>query len=673
MATTGTISSPGVGSNLDVNGIIQQLMSVEQQPLVLLAQKEASFQAKLTAIGNLKGALSSFQTSVQALSDISKFQAMQVNVADTTIATATANTTAAAGSYSLEVTKLAQAQKLVAAGQSSTATAIGVGTITFDFGTISGGTFDATAGKYTGSTFTTNGNGTKTVTIDNTNNSLAGIRDAINAASIGVTASIINDGSATPYRLVLTDNNTGVANSIKISVAGDVALQTLLNHDPGGAPAAQAFSETVTAQNAAFKVDGISASKSTNSVDDVIPGVTLSLKKTNTNSPITVSVAQDTATVTASINQFVTAYNQINKTLTDLSSYNTTTRQGAILNGDASVRTIQAQIRGLLSQNIAGGASAYTVLSQVGVSIQKDGTMAVDGSKLNSAISTNFKDVAGLFAAVGKSSDSLISYTGSTSATTSGSYDLNITRLATQGTTTGNAVAGLTIDNTNDTLQVLLDGTTATIQLTQKVYASADALAAEVQSKINGASAFSSIGSSVKVTQSAGILTMTSQRYGSGSSISVTGGNGQTNLLGSATNVLGLDVAGTIGGKAATGSGQFLTGASGTSVEGLKLLITGTSTGARGTVNFSKGYAYQYSQLLTSILDSTGPVSSRTDGLNASIKSLEDQKDKVSARLATLEKRYRAQFTALDVAIGNMKKTSDFLTQQLASLSKNSG
>lgn len=774
------ISSAGIGSNLDVNSIVNQLMSLEQQPLTKIVQKEASFAAKLTAIGSLKGALSSFQTAVRALSDVSKFQAVTVTPADATIATAAGSSAATPGSYSLEITKLAQAQKLIATGQATTSAIIGEGTLTFDFGEISGATVDV-SGKYTGATFTSSGSGTKTVTIDSTNSSLAGIRDAINSASIGVTATIINDGGTSPYRLVLTDTSTGKTNSMKISVAGGTGtLSGLLSHDPG-ADGGQALSETVTAQNAEFEVDGIAISKTSNTVSDVIPGVTLTLAKTNANSPTKITVARDTSTVMGSVGTFVKAYNDINKTLSDVSAYDPVTKKASILTGDASVRNMQAQIRGVLNTAVAGGASAYTILSQVGVTVQKDGTLALDSTKLQAAMTSNFNDVAGLFAAVGKSSDSLVTYTGATTKTAAGAYAVNVTRLATFGSTTGSAavaslghgnikgstaISSLEITGANDTLDVTLDGVSATVTLTAGTYASYAALAAEVQtqinanfgttvtvtesagvlkiaadssgvasavnvtggngkanllgasptvtagsqtsitagvndtltvqldgttatvtlaegnysyatlaaevqSKINGVASFVSAGSAATVTQSAGVITITSNRYGSASNASITGGNGQTNLIGGApTVVAGLDAAGTINNVSASGSGQYLTGATGNASEGLKVQITGGALGARGTVNYSQGYAYQFVNLADLILSSTGPISSRTEGINATLKSLAQDKQRFTDRLVNIEKRYRAQFTALDMAMANMTKTSAFLTQQLDALNK---
>lgn len=664
------LSSPGIGSNLDVNGIVSQLMAVEQQPLLTLSRKEASNQAKLSAIGNLKGALSAFQTAVKSLSDISKFQATRATVADSAIATVSGSATATAGTYALEVSKLAQAQKLASAGQASSSTPIGTGTITFNFGTIAlgSGSFDSATGKYTGASFTSNGAGTKTVTIGSNNNTLSGIRDAINSANIGVTASIVNDGSSTPYRLVLTEQSTGKTNSMKISASGDPALASLLNHDPGASPASQAFSETSTAQNAELKIDGIAVSKTTNSITDVIQGVSLTLNKTNVGSPTNITVSRDTSAITGAVGQFVNAYNQINQTLTSLSAYNPTTKQAAALNGDATVRAIQTQIRGLIGTAVSGGG-AFSTLSQVGVAIQKDGTLAVDNTKLQKAIESNFSDIAGLFAAAGKTSDSLVTYSSGTAKTMPGNYAVNISQLATQGKTTGSAAPNLTISGTNDTLEVKLDGVTATIKLAQKTYASAEALATEIQSKINGASEFVAAGSSVTVAQTAGKISITSGRYGSASNVSITGGTGKTDLFGALpTAAAGLDIAGTLNGVAATGSGQFLTGATGSEAEGLKIQVAGGSDGSRGTVSYSRGYAYQFDKLIESLLATGGPISSRTDGINASLKSLDQQKQRINDRLVDVEKRYRAQFTALDLALANMTKTSNFLAQQLANL-----
>ncbi|MDB5918691.1 MAG: flagellar hook protein FliD [Massilia sp.] len=662
------LSSAGIGANLDVDGIVTKLMSVERQPLTKLATQEASYQTKLTGFGTLKGALTTFQSAVRNLSDIGKFQGLKVNAGDATVVTASATAVAVPGSYALQVTQLAQAQKLVAGGVASDIAPVGKGVITFDFGTVSGGSYDAVTGKYTGSAFTTAGSGVKNVTIDTTNDSLSGIRDAINKAAVGVTATIVNDGSGTPYRLSLSSTATGAATSMKISVANsgtDTGLSALLNHDPGGS---QALVQKSAAQDAKFTVDGIAVSKPNNTVSDVIGGVTLNLLKINTD-PTVVTIARDSAAVTTAVNDFVKAYNTIAKNFADATAYNASTKDAAILNGESSVRAMQSQVRAVLSSPVAGGASAFSRLSDIGVAIQKDGSLAVDATKLGNAITNNFNDFAGLFASVGKSNDSLVSYKGFSATTTKpGAYALDVSQLATKGSATGTSAALLAIDGNNNTLDVLLNGVSATITLTQKTYASAAALAAEVQSKINGAALFSAAGSAVTVTESGGVLSMTSNKYGSASTVSITGGTGQADLKFVTTGptvLTGLDVAGTVNGLPATGNGQVLTSSAGDSA-GLALTVSGGALGARGTVNYSQGYALQFDTLATSILGTTGSLQARTDGISASIKSLDKAQQTLLTRLAVTEKRYRAQFTALDLTISKMNTTSTFLTQQLA-------
>lgn len=664
MATTPT------STNLDINSIVSQLMTVEQRPLTALAKKEASYQAKLSAYGSVSGALSNFQSAISGLSNAAKLQALKATPSDTSVFTASASSIAIAGVYSLDaITKLAQSQKLAATGQASSTATIGNGTLTFDFGAITGGTFDAATGKYTGATFTSSGAGTKLVTIDATNNSLQGIRDAINTAKIGVTATIINDGGASPYRLALTSDSIGKANSIKVSVTGDAALSNLLAHDPGN-NTGQSLAETVTAQNAEFKVDGVSVSKTSNTVTDVIQGVTLNLQKA-TATPVNLTVARDNATIKSSVESFVKAYNDLNKILKDISAYNPETKTGSILQGDSTVRMLQSKMHSVLNTPVGNTGGSLSTLSQIGVSFQKDGTLVLDASKLNAAITSNFSDIASLFAATGKASDSLISYSSATSATRPGSYAVNVATLATQGKAAGNfnLNAGLNTIAASTAINVTLDGTTASVALTAGSY-TASQLAAMVQSAINGASAFSSASSSIVATvDGSGFLTLTSSRYGSASGVSLSDGSGTavSAFMGTATSTAGVDVAGTIEGLAATGSGQFLTSSAGNST-GLKLLVSGGSTGVRGTASYSQGYAYSLDALATSLLGSDGQLSGRKTGLDNTIKDIGKQRDALNQRLEMIEKRYRAQFTALDTMLSSMNLTSNYLTQQLTAL-----
>lgn len=675
MATSAT--SATTSTNLDVNSIVSQLMTVERQPITKLNVKEASYQAKLTAYGSVKGAVAGFQSAVQSLSSSSKFQAVKATPSDATVFSASASSIAVAGTYSLEVTNLAQAQKLVATGQASSTAAIGDGTattVTFDFGTISGGSFDAGTGKYTGASFGSSGAGTKSITVDGNNNSLQGIRDAINAAKMGVTATIINDGSATsPYRLALSSDNSGVSNSLKITASGgDGTIAALLAHDPAGLPAAQHLSQTVTAQNADFKVNGVAVSKASNTVSDVVQGVTLTLlNKTTTAANLT--VARDTTATSSSISGFVKAYNDLAKTLKDVSAYDAANQKGAILQGDSTVRSLQSQLRSMLSTSVVGTSGALTTLSDVGVSFQKDGTLALNQTKLDSAIASNFSDIASLFAAVGKGTDSLVSFNSATSNTKPGNYAVNITQVAAKGRITGDfsvPATGNTIA-AGTTISVTLDGVAASVALTAGTYTNTQ-LAAMIQSAVNGASEFSSIGASVAATiDGSGFMSITSNKYGSASNVSMTSGAGTavSAFMGTITSgTPGVDVAGSIGGVTAAGSGQILKANSGDPID-LSIVISGGATGARGMLNYSHGYAYLLDKWATSSLASGGILASRTDGIGKTITDIGKQRTALETRLIGIEKRYRAQFTALDGMLSSMNKTSTYLTQQLAGIS----
>ena len=222
----------------------------------------------------------------------------------------------------------------------------------------------------------------------------------------------------------------------------------------------------------------------------------------------------------------------------------------------------------------------------------------------------------------------------------------------------------------NDQLTVIVDGISASVTLGAGDYASAVTLAAELQSQINGAATLTQNGSSVAVTASSGVLTITSSRYGSASNVTASGTAAATLLGNSPTSLGGVDITGTIGGVAATGSGQILSGAAGSATEGLKLQISGGTLGARGTVSYTQGYAYQLNQAVTQFLDRGVIVAAGTDGLNSHIKDIDHRRDELQQRLTIIEANYRQQFTALDALLGSMSTTSTFLQQQLAILPK---
>jgi flagellar hook-associated protein 2 len=416
---SGTLNAAGVGSGLDVKSLVSQLMAVEQRPLNLLATQEASYYAKLSGIGAVSGALSALQTAAKSLVSAST-DAFKTAVSDSTVLTATAAGDAVAGSYAVAVSALAQQQKLISAGVTGSTDKIGADvstTLSFQLGTISGGTL--TDGIYAGASFSADPDrAAVAVTLDSSNNTLAGIRDAINAAAAGVTATIVNDGSGSPYRLSLTSNDTGAASSLKLTVSGDATIDALLGYDPQ--TAVQNLTQTQAAQNARLTLDGVGISSAGNAVADAIQGVTLNLLKANPEpdpATATVAVQRDSSSLTATLGALVNGYNNANKAIASA------TAKGAALQGDWAVLGLQRQVRTILGSAQSSGGS-YTMLSQLGVSFQTDGTLKLDAAKLAAAVSANFGDVAAftsaLGSAIGSAADGLIGTTGSLANKTEG-------------------------------------------------------------------------------------------------------------------------------------------------------------------------------------------------------------------------------------------------------------
>ena len=674
------------GGTLDINNIVSQLMVAESRPFLALQEKEKAYTARLSAYGTLSGALGGFQNSVTALSDPGKLNAIGATSSDSTIVTASAAKGAVKGSYAVNVAQLSQAQTLTSNGQASVTGLIGSGaatTLTFEFGKIAGGAL--AGGKYTGATFEQDAaRSARTVTLDSTNNSLQGIRDAINKANVGVSATIISDGSASPNRLVLTSTATGETSSMKISVAGDSAIQDLLAYDPTSNPApvppqttTQNMTQNSVGQNAKLTINGVAITSPSNNVAEAIQGVTLSALKIGTS---TVNVTSDSAGVKTALNNFIKSYNELNTTITSLTAppadpKKGAARAGAPLQGDATTRTLQTALRKVFGTPVPGlEGSSINSFSQLGVSFQKDGSLKLDTTKLQKALDNNLEDVSRLLTTAGSASDSLVSYVGSTSNSSVGVKDLFISQIATQGSLTGNTTANTAIvKDSNDKLTLTINGITASATLTPGAY-SAASLASHVQSIINGAlganDASATSGTGVLVSQNAGIFTITSNKFGSVSKLEISG-NGATSLLGTPTPVTGMDVAGTIGGSAATGSGQNLTGNVGSASSGIQVQIKGGAFPAeRGTVSISKGIGAQFTALIDSFLSTGGSIPSRNSGLNKSLADLAKQRDALNVRLGETEKRYRREFSALDVSLSSMQSTSNYLAQQLASISK---
>ena len=664
------VSSVSTGGVLDVNGLVSQLMAVESRPFVAMQDKEKAITAQLSAYGTLSGAVGSFQTTVTALADSSKYKVATASSSEPTVLTASAGKDTVKGNYSVNVTQLAQAQTISAAGQASTSALIGSGAstvLTFDFGSVTGGTL--ADGKYTGSTFELDpARVARTVTIDSSNNSLQGIRDAINKAGIGVTASIISDGSDKPNRLVLTSDKSGETSSMRVSVAGDQDISDLLSYAPNGT---QNMTQSNAGQNAKLTVNGVAITSQTNNVDNAVPGVTMTVAKIGTSS---VGVAMDTSGIKTALTNFVKAYNELNSTITGLTAVTPDLKQGAArtggpLVGDSTTISLQTSLRKMFAASVPGLDSSVKSLSQLGVAFQKDGTLKLDTGKLQTAIDKNSGDVIKLLATSGSTSDSLVRFVSSTSNSTVGTKGISISKLATQGTLVGSAPAGLSIiAGVNDNLSMTINGITTKATLVPGNY-TIDSMVSHLQSLINGASGIteSATTNGVTVKQENGIISITSNKYGSASKLEISG-NGADELFGTPTMTTGVDVAGTIDGAVAVGSGQTLTGSAGSGSAGIAVLINGGQLGDRGTVNISKGISSLFATITDTYLGTSGLIQNKNDGLNKSVADIAKQRDALNTRLTLTEARLRKQYSSLDVTLSSMNSTSNYLTQQLAAL-----
>ncbi|MGZ5609904.1 MAG: flagellar filament capping protein FliD [Methylobacter sp.] len=373
---------------MDINGIVSQLITAEGQPqFSSIDRQTTATQTRLSGLGTLKSALSNFQTAVQKLKSSTLYTATQAVSAKTDIFTATSGLGAVTGTHTVEVTKLAKAQQSTTSTEFSGLSAVA---------SANGGTLS----------FTYPAGSTKTafsVTIA-ANATLANVRDAINSATgnNGVTASIVNvDSTANPgttiSKLVLNAKDTGTANGFSVGVTTVDGAGTGLNLLD---TSTIANFDTMSAVDAKIKVDGQTATRSSNTITDVLPGITLNLQSEAAGTSVNLGVTLDTSSISKTISDFVTAYNSLNTTSHSLGKYGGTAAgatNGALL-GDATLRSITSQLRQDVSNPVTSATSSYNSLAMIGISIDKTGVMSLDTAQLTTALSANLSAVSDVFA-----------------------------------------------------------------------------------------------------------------------------------------------------------------------------------------------------------------------------------------------------------------------------------
>ncbi|MBE0511306.1 MAG: flagellar filament capping protein FliD [Gammaproteobacteria bacterium] len=658
-----SISSPGIGSGLDIRNLVDSLVRAEGEPVVQrLDRRQERVEAQLSAIGSLKSALSSFKTSLLDVSTFNSFARRSASSSNESLFSATAGSTATPATYQLEVEQLAVAHKLATGSFEDSKASIGTGTLTFQYGDPS--------------------KPAQTVTIEPGQGSLEGIRDAVNNAGIEVSASIIKGDDG--YQLVFSARGTGVDNSIRISVSENPAnggntdmngLSQLAYNPDAEVGAGRNLNQMTEAKDAIAHIDGIRVTSASNTLNNSIPGVSITLQKAESGSPATLTVAADRASASSGVEKFVEGFNKLAALFKELGGYDAASQTGGVLQGDATLRGVENQLRRMISNVVPGLDGAYRSMADIGIRTQADGSLSLDKARLEQALSQNFDDIARIFAAAGSSQDSLMRYAGASSNTQPGSYAVNVTQLATQGLYRDVAaqLSSLTVGADNDSFRIKVNGIqSGLITLNRASYEDGHALAAELQSKINGDGNLSAARTTVKVSFEDGAFTFRSERYGSVSQVAISSVKDATAsaLIGltanSAASIAGLDVAGTIGGRAATGSGQTLIGAG--MAEGLRIEVAGGELGDRGRMSFSRGVADQMNTMLDQFLGDNSFLTARTDSLDSQLKTIGDERENLIRRMDSLEARYMRQFSALDAMMAQMQSTSNFLAGQLTAL-----
>ena len=764
------ISSSGLISGINFDNIVTQLMAIERQPKQKLATRQQAEETKLTSLLDIKMKLSSFRVSLDALNSTAKFNTKKVSVTKTTsgdeLLTATAGSSAVPGAYTVEVDQLARAGKKASQGwqdQGTTAIATGPGTFSFKVG--SGGVLKSVAI-----------NGATT---------LQGLKDAINSAGGGVTASIINDGTgSTPYRLVLTGNTSGSASEIFITqndtsldfankkveatfafasntysgavssnegnnYTGSTSKTYLLQVVTGGAPASGAkykysvdggitwkgaggaaydgtngvnvaaddtlqnidgladgstttegakvkfaggtlvesdkFSIDVfnpvmqQAQDAVIKVDGNAVIKTSNTIDDIIQGVTLNLLKADTSSPVTLTVSTDTSDAKQSISDFVTAYNTVMDFMQKQLSYDPATKKANPFLGDPTISEIRRKIANAVTGVVPGlGSSGYSNLSQIGISSDaKSGKLTMSSSKVAAALAADPAAVAKLFASTASATNTAVAFAGKTAATVPGNYSIWVATAPEQASLTGGQTissGGITADETLTFLYSSNKSSSIPTYSTASVTLSAGTTLNSIVNTLN--SLFATKGLSLTASNQSGKLQIKSEGYGADQYVKVTSSlgdvAGQTGFASDGTSEdTGVDIVGMINGHAAKGVGNLLASRSGFPEAGLSVTVSTSQTGGFGTVAFSSGIADRLSASVSTYTNSlTGVLKSKEDSIQSTIDDLAAQQTKMEERITRKEASLREKFVRLESLLAQYNNTSTSLTSQLASLSK---
>jgi len=659
-ASTGSsiISALGTGSGIDSNKLADQLTEANKMVQAeRLTSKKTLLETQISDYGLLRSSLSKLETAAAALGSADTFNAKALSLPDTKLLSITKlDAKAAAGSYQLKVEQIAQAQSLSSGTYASMTAPVGKGTLTIRLGDWNAGLTDFTVdSSKTGGT----------ITIDDTNNSLTGLRDAINKEKLGVTASIVSDGGS--FKLLLT-SKTGAKNEIEITAAED-----------GGAPGLANFNFNETTRNltqqqegldAQVRINGLLVNRESNHITDVVEGMEFDLFASSPTETINVIISEDKSIAEQTIRDFVTAYNTFRAEVESLVGFDTEEKEYGSLHRDPLAKNLMQSIRNTLTGSVPGITGVFSTLSELGIRTELNGSLKiieVEGNTgFRAAIDNNFERVRDLFVPKTSSSVSDISVTKFSAKSQPGTYDVVITQQPSKGQlTAANIPVTFPVDTTGKdySFNVKLNGVeSASISLpTGKIYATGAELAADLQSLINLDANVKAAKGTVAVSFDGSKLSFLSDAYGAASNVefSVVGADMADLGISVGAGTAGTDVAGTVDGVAAFGFGNILLPSLGSKAEGLSLSIQPGAT--TGSITFTRGFAGTLTSLVNDFLKTSGLIKEREDSIAKGIDQVEKDEEALNRRSEAYRARLMAQFQAMESIVRSLNSTGDFL------------
>ena len=666
-----TISSLGIGSGLLTSELLESLLEAERAPIATrLDYQQEVAEARLSAWGELSSALSEFHSAARALNSSAVFNTSQATSSQESALSATAGNVADAGQYSVNIHQLAQQHTLASQTFSSVDDVVGSGTLTFRFGTT---TLDE-AGAYQG--FAANPQTTaRSLVLGSHNNTLAGVRDAINASDMGVQATIVDDGSG--FRLLFTSKESGADASMEVTASGSGALDSF-NFNQSD----QGLAQTQQAHDALFTVNGLDISRNSNLVAGVIPGVTLNLKAVSSG-PVNLTVSKDPEPLVERINAFVGSYNQLKTMSSMLSAYNAgdgdDNGQASLLTGDAGLRRMMNELDSTLRSVIGG--DTFRSLAEIGIRTNQfnDYQLEFDRQAFDEALAKDARAVTSLFSATGRTTDSQVQFLQAGAQTQAGSHTLEITRMAEAGRYVGESVAALAdgdivIDADNRHFGVQLNGIQVSIALTEGSYDTAAALAEELQQQINSHEELREREHSVLVLYDAdnARFELTSNRYGRESVVQlVASSEAAATSLGLAQGQgaepegsRGVDVAGLINGVEARGAGRFLTAAAGT-VPAQSGFFQHGAHGDLSQISAEDTFRLQVDGVLSGPISLGTPTDTSPEGIAAAMQSAINNAPHFISAGVSVQVSYDADSAAFRIRSESAGESSEVRMMQL--------